>query len=251
MRARQRLVVAAGAWTPELLRELGVDLPIEIHSVAWGHYEVRPWHPILAPAPPEETRTCHNHTPHISQRLVGRAGSLSAARPHSTVLSRARLAQLRAGAPPPPQWFCFRRETHTATPLLAGLDGLYYGFPPAPGSNVAKARTTGFPSSGEQHKLRGVAIPQKEKQGESSDAMPYPRRRRAGGHRLHPARRRAPARQHGRVPPHAAPGGRRRPGCVHRRPLAQPGSARAPGVQPVQASMSLSASTGRSAPEDV
>lgn len=46
VRARRRLVVAAGAWTPELLRELGVDLAIEIHSVAWGHYEVRIRYPL-------------------------------------------------------------------------------------------------------------------------------------------------------------------------------------------------------------
>lgn len=41
VRAKRRLVVAAGAWTPEVLRGLGVDLAVEIHSVAWGHYEVR------------------------------------------------------------------------------------------------------------------------------------------------------------------------------------------------------------------
>lgn len=42
LRAGRQVIYAAGAWTPQLLRTVaGVSLDVGIHSVAWGHYEVK------------------------------------------------------------------------------------------------------------------------------------------------------------------------------------------------------------------
>lgn len=38
----KKLVLCAGAWTNQLLQLLGCEMDLEIHSVAWGHWEVTP-----------------------------------------------------------------------------------------------------------------------------------------------------------------------------------------------------------------
>jgi glycine/D-amino acid oxidase-like deaminating enzyme len=38
----KKLVLCAGAWTNQLLQLLGYEMDLEIHSVAWGHWEVTP-----------------------------------------------------------------------------------------------------------------------------------------------------------------------------------------------------------------
>merc|ERR1719387_2761211 len=35
-----RLVLAAGAWTNEVLKPLGAEFELEVHRVHWGHYRV-------------------------------------------------------------------------------------------------------------------------------------------------------------------------------------------------------------------
>lgn len=38
----KRVVLAAGAWTNDVLQPLGIELALEVHKMHWAHYSVAP-----------------------------------------------------------------------------------------------------------------------------------------------------------------------------------------------------------------
>ena len=148
----QQVVLAAGAWTNDLLRLLGRELDLCIWSMLWGHYQIT-----------QELR-CG-----LSWEVL--AFCAVHARGHASVGSWPRFCtHLLLCSQSLPQWYCFRKSQHSTEGSHSGAacseaaqaassdssgggsstwdGGLVYGFPPErPGECVAKVDYRGSPTS--------------------------------------------------------------------------------------------------------